>query len=794
MRKTFIWLGMVMLLVVTAASVAPSMAQRSMGEALFKNGQKAYNDGNYRESTRLFQQVLDMKGATPFEESMILCALAESQRALGQYRQSEENFKKCLAITDTLPKKQRYYSGIFNCIGTLYQQLGRFNESEAFYTQAVETAPREFDKVLPVNGLARTYHMWGKLKEEEEYAQKGGQLATKNPKTLAKTYWLVNSAHLKERKGDYKEADATYKDALKACSELFGDKHYYNALILIDLSELYRKESRYQDAEKCLLDATKILSALSTDHPELLQTQVKLANIKCDLGQYSDARKLVESALKAQEVIFEGTENNHVANAQDCLGTILRQDGRYEEAQKTLEKALLTLQRALGPDHMDVATTMRHLAFVHEDQANFAEAEKLLIDSKGIIERNTGEDHPARATAATALAHLYLRENKLAEAEPLFKQSLDLSSKVLGEAHSVTATSAHDLGELYVKQGKFADAAIYLEKALNIDEKLYGANAPQVAADLTALATAYGAQGQSEKAAPLLQRAAAIKNVLPGGKTDNLAIPEALVAKGTDRPVTDKWALVVGISNFKDSSINLKFAAKDATDFRNFLVNSANFKNDHVKLLTDEAATRDNVIGMLGDKWLAKHVKPNDLVVVFVSSHGSAASENANGTNFLIAHDTNKNSLLATGIPMQWLTKLVAEQVKSDRVILILDVCHSGSAAGQKGLNRAAGLDPRAMSIGKGQMVICSSLAEQVSWESKNYENSVFTRRLIEALHSDNKKTTMLQAYKKLKVLVESEVLRDRGNLQTPVLVNKEWTGGDAVLSIEPARVMEASK
>lgn len=202
--------------------------------------------------------------------------------------------------------------------------------------------------------------------------------------------------------------------------------------------------------------------------------------------------------------------------------------------------------------------------------------------------------------------------------------------------------------------------------------------------------------------------------------------------------------------------------------------------------MTDENATRKNIIGLMGDKWLASHVKPDDMVVVYVSSHGSRSQDDAGGVNFLVAHDTNKNSLLATGIPMQWLTKMVKEQVHSDRVVLILDVCHSGAAGqGSKSLTRAAGLDPRTLNIGSGQMIICSSLAEQVSWESAKYENSVFTRRLMEALQSNKDKTTVIEAYNQLKVLVESEVLRDRAELQTPVLWNKGWTGKDPMLAVE---------
>ena len=399
----------------------------------------------------------------------------------------------------------------------------------------------------------------------------------------------------------------------------------------------------------------------------------------------------------------------------------------------------------------------------------------------------SGSEHPERALSARALGELYFREGNYVQAEPLFRQALDLSQKVLGADHIGTADSARDLGSLYLPQKKYAKAQECFTKALNIDEKLFGSSAPQVAGDLGSLSIAYERQGNVVEAARLSQRGEEIKRSLPGGSlnTDSLMKNPVSFNVDADRPVTDKWALAVGISNFKDSTINLKYAAKDATDFKNFLVTSEHFKPDHVQLLTDANATRQNIIDTLGSKWLGKSAHPDDLVVVYISSHGSRSEEDAGGVNFLVAHDTEKASLLATGIPMQWLTKMIQEQVRSNRVILILDVCHSG-AAGGKGLNRIIGIDEQKMTIGSGQMILCSSLAEQVSWESKNYENGVFTRRLMEALQSNKDQTTLLEAYKVLKLLVESEVLRDRANLQTPVLWNKDWNGKDPSLAVQP--------
>lgn len=738
-----------------------------------------------------------MSGSTkhsPRESAQLLYSLGETLRCLGQFKEAEDTLKQSMAIIDQLPRGQRYYLFHFNSLALIYQAEGRFTEAEQLWKQSEELSGRnDIRGLLPVSNLARHYYLWGKLPEQKEYVEKSERIAHHSPKTAAIAYAQFNRAQLDEQQGNFKQAEAEYKQSLASCAAVNGATHPYCGFIHMAMADLYRKESRYSESEKSLRDALKIFEAAypASEHPDIAESMVKLARVLCDQGKYTQAKTLAQSALKAEQNLLNGGDNLITAKARDCLGNILRQDGRYQESKKMIEEALDIQKSILGADNIEVAITMRDLARVLEEVADFEQAESLLQNSMTIIERQSGNDHPERAAAANALAHAFFRDGKYEEAEPLFKKAMELGDRVLGQNNYVTASGARDLGSLYVKQKKFPEAELYLKKSLAIDESIYGPNTPRVAGDLTSLAAVYAEQGNAEAAGELLKRAAQIKNVLPGGRAATEPTPEIAASPETDRPIADKWALVVGISTFKDSSINLKFAAKDATDFKNFLVSKENFKPDHVKLLTDESATRENVIGLLGEKWLATHVRPDDMVVVYVSSHGSAATDQAGGTNFLVAHDTNKNSLAATGIPMQWLSNIVAEQVKSDRIILILDVCHSGAASeGQKGLARH-GVDSNAIKIGKGQMVLCSSLADQVSWESKNYENSVFTHCLMDALQSKEGKTSMLDAFKRLKVLVESEVLRDRGDLQTPVLNTKHWLGKDPVLAVEPLRSAE---
>lgn len=771
---------------------APVLAQKALAQQLYNRATMAYETGNYRQALTLFRQMMQASQTGKYSDRDIAAGylgLAETLRSMGIYEEAEEKFKVAREHSEKLKLGKNFLlSRILNDLGALCLDMGRFEEAEKYWQES-EKISGNF-AYYPINNQVRMYIFWGKSDEARKHLSKALEIASqkKFQHTLAVPYAQFNQAMLHTLIGNYPAAEEQYKASLGELAAQVGKDHLYYTMVQSGLAKLYCKESRFTEAESALTDILKTCrDSLGEDHPSVSLCMVELGDVLCDLGKYQEAEKLIEKSIELDKKIYNTDDNIFIARARHCLGKVKRQDGRYDEAADLIARSLVTTRSSLGAQHLETALILRDLARVYIDQGKFKEAEKSLNEARQIVDSQTGPDHPDRAELARDLGFLYMREDRLSEAEPQFKTALELSSRVLGENHAVTADSARDLGELYLKKKQYDQAVSYLKNALAIDESLYGKDAPQVAADLMSLAGALKAQDNTEESAKLLSRANGITSKLAGS---NAQLPTIDVPinfdSSRDRPVREKWALAIGISSFADPSINLKFAAKDATDFRNFLVSREKFKPENVRLLTDEKATRQNIIDTLGDKWLGANVQKDDLVVVYVSSHGSGSQQDAGGVNFLVAHDTDKNSLLATGIPMQWLTKMIQEQVKSDRVVLILDVCHSGAAAsGGKALSRIMGMTPTELTIGSGQMVLCSSLAEQVSWESKNYENSVFTRRLMEALRVNQDRTTLLEAYRKLKDLVEGEVLRDRANLQTPVLWNRDWVGKDPALAID---------
>ena len=50
----------------------------------------------------------------------------------------------------------------------------------------------------------------------------------------------------------------------------------------------------------------------------------------------------------------------------------IRPQGKYTEAEPFIQRALAITEKALGPEHPDVATSLNNLAALYQDQGNMA--------------------------------------------------------------------------------------------------------------------------------------------------------------------------------------------------------------------------------------------------------------------------------------------------------------------------------------------------------------------------------------------------------------------------------------
>ena len=265
--------------------------------------------------------------------------------------------------------------------------------------------------------------------------------------------------------------------------------------------------------------------------------------------------------------------------------------------------------------------------------------------------------------------------------------------------------------------------------------------------------------------------------------------------------VRKKIALVVGIGSFKDPNINpLSFTSNDARDFGDTLKNECKF--DEVKVLIDVDATRQNILTEV-DK-IAKTAQPDDLVVLYIATHGSPENLDSAGVNYIVTHDSYVDNLYATSYEMKGLLDAIETRIRAQRVIAFIDTCFSGATFKQKpsgwvassrglkvqtsGLqlesigtqlkNSGRGIKVSAASANNGRrqqdigrVIIASSRQNEKAWESDSIKHGYFTYYLIQVLKRQEA-ISVQNLYDYLISEVPKAVQRDRNAEQNPTMVS----------------------
>jgi hypothetical protein len=267
------------------------------------------------------------------------------------------------------------------------------------------------------------------------------------------------------------------------------------------------------------------------------------------------------------------------------------------------------------------------------------------------------------------------------------------------------------------------------------------------------------------------------------------------------RRIRQKWALAVGIARFQHTTkeLSLQFSDKDAQDFRDFLVNDAGFREDHVTLLDNEKATTRNIREAFGR--IRQQAQADDLVVIYFSSHGWPRAEDPTGLSYVLTSDTetgDQAQVYATALQMVELAEL-GRWVKAQHYVLFLDTCFSGAAetvpanivpTGAQGLESFTAALQGLQGSGN-RVVIAASRANERSWEDPKAENGYFTRILLEALEQNPKDMSIQAVYDYLRDRVANEVERNQHQPQHP-LMQSFGNGAQIVLGLPESAALTA--
>jgi len=139
-------------------------------------------------------------------------------------------------------------------------------------------------------------------------------------------------------------------------------------------------------------------------------------------------------------------------------------------------------------------------------------------------------------------------------------------------------------------------------------------------------------------------------------------------------------ALLVGINKYKISGADLQGCVNDVTNVRDILLKYFGFTARNIRVLTDERATRKNILSRL--TWLVDKAKAEDCLLFHYSGHGSQVIDRDGDElkdrmdEIICPHDMDWDGNFITDDDLGNAFKNLPKGVNLE---VLLDSCHSGT-------------------------------------------------------------------------------------------------------------------
>lgn len=212
-----------------------------------------------------------------------------------------------------------------------------------------------------------------------------------------------------------------------------------------------------------------------------------------------------------------------------------------------------------------------------------------------------------------------------------------------------------------------------------------------------------------------------------------LSKTEATSAVRETKPVAKRYAVVIGIDDYVEKALDLRYCVNDAISMQDTL---SKFGYSTIAL-HDRCESEEQRPTLFSLRAALAKLKgrfaPDELLLVYFAGHGRLVD----GKPFLMARDSRVSDPTTTGLPLSDLEAAMRAS-GSRRLLLILDACHAGVDIGRDGTSSAQGIDPdfihNAYEMAEGFALLAGSTAAQKTQDFTSVQHGVFTYYLLQAL------------------------------------------------------------
>jgi len=210
------------------------------------------------------------------------------------------------------------------------------------------------------------------------------------------------------------------------------------------------------------------------------------------------------------------------------------------------------------------------------------------------------------------------------------------------------------------------------------------------------------------------------------------SVPTTLrLGEGGAAPDVRLRLITIGINEYKNHKLNLQYAENDADSIRGFFISDRPmpFISNPATYLKNNQATKN---GILDNIRSLRHVPQQDIAIVYMAGHGVSIGDEWYFIPFELERPNIAANIIEKGLSSRELKREI-EAISANRVFLIIDACHSGTAISP--IMKFRGMKSlRMLARTTGVHILAATDRNQFSVEVHKLGHGVFTYSLLNAL------------------------------------------------------------
>ena len=232
----------------------------------------------------------------------------------------------------------------------------------------------------------------------------------------------------------------------------------------------------------------------------------------------------------------------------------------------------------------------------------------------------------------------------------------------------------------------------------------------------------------------------------------------------------DSLALIIGISDYKETVASANYADRDAKAFADFAAEKLGVPRQRIKTLVNDGADEKDVL-LAAKRWLARGaIAGQSDIYVFFAGHGLASDDGK--TMYLLPYDGAPELLEDTAVSRERLfTDIAAANPRT--VTVFLDTCYSGATRGPDMLiaSRPIAIRAKEQAVPEGFTVMTAAAGDQTAKPLEEAKHGMFSYFLMKGMEGDADANQDNQiTARELHAYVKQNVIQQSNGSQMPEL------------------------